>query len=55
MRERMLRGDPQLELAKKQNSIRGLNRSLKNLFKGAAMVASSKPGPLQEFSTVLLT
>ena len=39
-------------------SIRGLNRNcnhdLKNLFKGAAIVASSKPGPLQEFYTALL-
>src|SRR5579863_8751719 len=43
----------QLERAKKQISIRGLNRNcnhdLKNLFKGAAIVASSKPGPFQEF------
>jgi transposase len=49
----------QLERAKKQISIRGLNRNcnhdLKNLFKGAAIVASSKPGPLQEFYTTLLT
>ena len=40
-------------------SIRGLNRNcnhdLKNLFKGAAIVASSKPGPFQEFYTALLT
>ena len=38
----------QLERVKKQISIRGLNRNcnhdLKNLFKGAAIVASSKPG-----------
>src|ERR1700692_3089013 len=51
--------DGQLERAKKQNSIRGLNRNcnhdLKNLFKGAAIVASSKPGPFQEFYTALLT
>jgi len=44
---------------KKQSSIRGLNRNcnhdLKNLFKGAAIVASSKPGPFQEFYTTLLT
>ena len=43
------RVDGQLERAKKQISIRGLNRNcnhdLKNLFKGAAIVASSKPGP----------
>jgi transposase len=49
----------QLQRAKKQSSIRGLNRDcnhdLKNLFKGAAIVASSKPGPLQEFYTTLLT
>ena len=49
----------QLERAKKQISIRGLNHNcnhdLKNLFKGAAIVASSKPGPLQEFYTALLT
>src|SRR6202167_3741279 len=48
-----------LERAKKQSSIRGLNRNcnhdLKNLFKGAAIVASSKPGPFQEFYTALLT
>ena len=44
---------------KKQNSIRGLNHNcnhdLKNLFKGAAIVASCKPGPLQEFYTALLS
>src|SRR5437879_11439055 len=44
--------DGQLERAKKQISIRGLNQNcnhdLKNLFKGAAIVASSKPGPFQE-------
>jgi len=46
--------DGQLERVKKQSSIRGLNRNcnhdLKNLFKGAAIVASNKPGP---FSRVL--
>jgi transposase len=51
--------DGQLQRVKKQNSIRGLNRNcnhdLKNLFKGAAIVASSKPGPFQEFYTALLT
>src|SRR4030081_2009334 len=51
--------DGHLQRAKKQNSIRGLNRNcnhdLKNLFKGAAIVASSKPGPFQEFYTALLT
>jgi transposase len=49
----------QLERAKKQSSIRGLNRNcnhdLKNLFKGAAIVASSKPGPFQEFYSASLT
>ena len=39
-------------------SIRGLNRNcnhdLKNLFKGAAIVASNKPGPFQEFYAALL-
>src|SRR6202162_1809150 len=48
-----------LERAKKQSSIRGLNRNcnhdLKNLFKGAAIVAARKPGPFQEFYTALLT
>ena len=50
--------DGQLERAKRQISIRGLNRNhnhdLKNLFKGAAIVASHKPGPFQEFYTALL-
>jgi transposase len=50
--------DGQLQRAKKQVSIRGLNENhnhdLKNLFKGAAIVASSKPGPFQEFYTALL-
>src|ERR1700723_363643 len=49
----------QLERVKKQSSIRGLNRNcnhdLKNLFKGAAIVAASKPGPLQEFYSALLS
>jgi transposase len=44
--------------SRKQVSVRGLNRScnhdLKNLFKGAAVVASSKPGPFQEFYAALL-
>jgi len=51
--------DGQLERAKKQISVRGLNRNcnhdLKNLFKGAAILASSKPGPFPEFYTALLT
>ena len=38
--------------------VRGLNRScnhdLKNLFKAAAAVASSKSGPFQEFYTALV-
>src|SRR6266436_2902840 len=50
--------DGHLERAKKQVLVRGLNRNcnhdLKNLFKGAAAVASSKPGPFQEFYTALL-
>jgi len=53
------RVDGQLQPVKKQSSIRGLNRNcnhdLKNLFKGAAIAASSKPGPFQEFYTTLLT
>ena len=48
----------QLRPAKKQISVRGLNQDcnhdLKNLFKGAAVVASSKPGPFQEFYAGLL-
>jgi transposase len=45
--------DGQLRRSKKPVSIRGLNqnhnRDLKNVFKGAAIVAASKPGPFQEF------
>ena len=41
-----------------QVSIRGLNTNhnhdLKNLFKGAAIVAANKPGPFQEFYAALL-
>ena len=48
----------QLERKKKQVGIRGLNRNynhdLKNLFKGAAIVAASKPGPFAEFYATLL-
>jgi transposase len=48
----------QLQRRKKQVSVRGLNHDcnhdLKNLFKGAAIVASSKPGPFQEFYAALL-
>jgi transposase len=51
--------DGQLKRVKKQSSVRGLNRNcnhdLKNLFKGAAIVAASKPGPLQEFYSALLS
>src|SRR5216684_7862695 len=50
--------DGQLQRSKNQISIRGLNQDcnhdLKNLFKGAAIVASSKPGPFQEFYAALL-
>ena len=46
------------EGAKKPVSIRGLNTNLnhdlKNLFKGAAIVAANKPGPFQEFYAALL-
>jgi transposase len=48
----------QLQKVKKRVSIRGLNQNhnhdLKNLFKGAAVLASTKPGPFQEFYTALL-
>jgi hypothetical protein len=48
-----------LARSKKHAAIRGLNRNcnhdLKNVFKGAAIVAASKPGPFQEFYTALLT
>jgi transposase len=48
----------QLRLSKKPVSIRGLNQNhnhdLKNLFKGAAIIAASKPGPFQEFYAALL-
>jgi hypothetical protein len=48
----------QLERKKKQVEIRGLNRNynhdLKNLFKGAALVAATKPGPFAEFYAELL-
>jgi hypothetical protein len=33
---------------------RNCKHDLKNLFKGAAIVAASKPGPLQGFYTALL-
>jgi len=48
----------QLQRAKKPVLIRGLNENcnhdLKNLFKGAAIIASIKPGPFQEFYAALL-
>jgi hypothetical protein len=48
----------QLERKKKHVAIRGLNRNynhdLKNLFKGAAIVAATKPGPFAEFYAGLL-
>ena len=50
--------DGQLQRSRKNVLVRGLNRNcnhdLKNLFKGAAVVASSKPGPFQEFYTALV-
>ena len=46
------------ERTKKHVQIRGLNENcnhdLKNLFKGAAVVASSKPGPFEEFYAALV-
>jgi transposase len=48
----------QLERKKKYVEIRGLNRNynhdLKNIFKGAAIVAATKPGPFAEFYAELL-
>ena len=48
----------QLQRKKKPIDIRGLNRNcnhqLKNLFKGAAATALSKPGPFQEFYAALV-
>src|SRR6202140_670402 len=48
----------QLQRSKKPVLIRGLNENcnhdLKNLFKGAAIIAATKPGPLQEFYAALL-
>jgi len=50
--------DGQLQRVKKHVTIRGLNENhnhdLKNLFKGAAVIAASKPGPFQEFYAALL-
>jgi transposase len=48
----------QLQPSKRQVSLRGLNRNhnheLKNIFKGAAIIAATKPGPLQEFYAALV-
>jgi len=48
----------QLRRRKKRQETRGLNENrnhdLKNLFKGAAVVASIKPGPFAEFYAALL-
>lgn len=48
----------QLQRRKKPIEIRGLNKNcnhhLKNLFKGAAIVASTKPGPFHECYTALV-
>jgi transposase len=49
----------QLRRKKKHAQVRGLNENcnhdLKNLFKGAAVVASIKPGPLAEFYAALVS
>ena len=54
--QRLINGE--LKRAKKQASIRGLNRNhnhdLKNVFKSAATVASAKAGPFQEFYAALV-
>jgi len=48
----------QLRRARRPSTIRGLNdnhnHDLKNLFKGAAIIAAHKPGPFQEFYLALL-
>jgi transposase len=50
--------DGQLQASKKQVSLRGLNRNhnheLKNIFKGAAIIAATKAGPFQEFYDALV-
>ena len=50
--------DGQLQPSKRQVSLRGLNRNhnheLKNIFKGAAIIAATKPGPLQQFYGALV-
>ena len=52
------RVDGQLKRSRKNVLVRGLNRNcnhdLKNLFKGAAVVASSKPGPFAQFHAALV-
>jgi transposase len=48
----------ELQRSRQRVSIRGLNKNhnhdLKNVFKGAAITASSRPGPFQEFYAALL-
>jgi transposase len=48
----------QLRPSKKPVSLRGLNRNhnhdLKNIFKGAAIIAATRPGPFQEFYGALV-
>jgi len=50
--------DGQLQPAKRRVSLRGLNRNhnheLKNIFKGAALIAATKAGPFQEFYAALV-
>jgi len=50
--------DGQLRPSKRPVSLRGLNRNhnhdLKNIFKGAAIIAATKPGPFQEFYDALV-
>ncbi len=50
--------DGQLQPSKRQVSLRGLNRNhnheLKNILKGAAIIAATKPGPLQQFYAALV-
>jgi len=50
--------DGKLERSRKPLTVRGLNanhsRDLKNIFKGAATLASARPGPFQDFYAALL-
>ena len=50
--------DGQLQPSKRHVSLRGLNRNhnheLKNIFKGAAILAATKPGPFQQFYAALV-